>query len=260
MGEISAYLKSIDPHHLVTTGIEGYYSGSYAARNTDAWMSDNGQDFITNHQHAAIDFATIHVWPQNWGWDPIGNTSYARSRATLYVQRHIDDANTILGKPLLIEEFGIPRDNNGRGINGGPTTIRDGFFTGFAQQCAASAETGGACAGMTVWILFDDASAGWDDGNGVFFPWDAATDAVLTVNAAVMGRMRRADLDFDLDVDQSDFGLFQVCLTGAGKVVTTPACHNADLEGDGDVDENDLMLFKRCLSGADEVSSINCVY
>ena len=133
MGEMSAYLKSIDFNHMVTTGIEGFYSGTYAGRNTDSWMSSNGQNFIANHQHAGIDFATIHIWPDNWGWDPIGNTAYAQSRASVYLGRHVDDATSILGKPLLIEEFGIPRDNHGVGVGGGPTTKRDAFFSLYAS-------------------------------------------------------------------------------------------------------------------------------
>ena len=113
---------------------------------------------------------------------------------------------------------------------------------------------------MSVWILFDNGSAGWDDGNGIFFPSDASTDAVLSGDARVMARMRRADMDFDGDVDQGDFGMFQACMSGPGHAVSDPACNNADLDGDGDVDGVDVGLFERCLSGAGTGSSINCVY
>jgi mannan endo-1,4-beta-mannosidase len=260
MGEMSAYVKSIDPNHLVTTGIEGFYSGVNAGRNTDSWMSSNGQDFISNHQHATIDFATAHVWPLNWGWNPIGNPSYAQGRAALYLQRHLEDCDNVLGKPLLIEEFGIPRDNSGKGINGGPTTIRDAFFTACFNLCQTSAVSGGSCGGTALWILFDDGSAAWDDGNGVFLPYDTSTDVVLTDHARDMSRMRRADLDFDLDVDQSDFGLFQTCLSGPDDPITTAACNNADLNGDGHVDSADVALLRACQTGSEVESSVNCVY
>jgi mannan endo-1,4-beta-mannosidase len=127
VGEMSAYLKSIDPNHLVTTGIEGFYGPAYADRNTDAWMSQDGQDFISNHQHGGIDFATCHIWPYNWGWDPIGDTQSALNKAGRYFQQRLTDAETVLHKPLLCEEFGIPRDNMGRGLGSGATTVRDLF-------------------------------------------------------------------------------------------------------------------------------------
>lgn len=261
MGEMSAYIKSIDPNHLVTTGIEGFYGPAHSSRNTDDWMKYNGQDFITNHQHATIDFATCHVWPENWGWDPIGNTQYALGRATLYVQRHIEDADSVLHKPLLIEEFGIPRDNHGRGINGGTTAIRDQFYsTVYFNLCEASAQAGGSCGGTALWILFDDGSADWDDGNGTFLPWDASTDALLARHAEKLSRMRRGDLDFDGDVDQSDFGAFQLCLNGSAFAPPTAPCNNADLNHDGHVDVADAEIFRACLSGTGVRSDINCVY
>ncbi|MEP0841598.1 MAG: cellulase family glycosylhydrolase [Phycisphaerae bacterium] len=261
IGEMSVYIKSLDPNHLVTTGIEGFYSGPYAARNLESWMSSNGQDFISNHLHAGIDFATCHVYPENWGWNPRGNPAYARQRSALYIQQHIDDADAILNKPLLLEEFGAPRDNGGRGINGGPTVIRDQFYSEvFHPLIAESALNGGAGAGTAMWILFDDATANYDDGNGVFLPHDHSTDAIITAHARFMRKLRRGDLDFDDDVDQSDYGRLQACLSGNGWPVSAPACHNADMDGDGDVDAGDVTLFRKCQTGANNPDDPDCVY
>lgn len=60
----------------------------------------------------------------------------------------------------------------------------------------------------------------------------------------------RADCDRDGDVDQDDFGCFQVCLTGTGNDYP-PGCDNADLNDDGFVDQMDLAIFQSCLGGAD---------
>jgi predicted amidohydrolase len=60
--------------------------------------------------------------------------------------------------------------------------------------------------------------------------------------------LSRGDLDSDADVDQSDFGLFQACISGNG--AAHPAdCTKADLSGDGDVDEQDLSAFLDCVGG-----------
>jgi mannan endo-1,4-beta-mannosidase len=184
IGEMSDYIKSIDPNHMVSTGIEGFYSLGHAGRNTDIWMCLRGQDFINNHLHASIDYATCHIWPQSWGWNPIGRTARAMTKARQFLQQRIDDAHNVLGKPLMVEEFGIPRDNHGRGPESGPTTVRERFFHDlYYAFCEESAGSGGALAGTAVWMILDDATVEWDDDNGVFLPQDAALDAIITTHA-----------------------------------------------------------------------------
>lgn len=56
------------------------------------------------------------------------------------------------------------------------------------------------------------------------------------------------DFDRDNDVDMTDFGVFQLCLSGSG-IAYTGGCVNADLDGDEDVDSADLRKFLNCLSG-----------
>ncbi|MHC4444633.1 MAG: hypothetical protein ACYTBZ_09290 [Planctomycetota bacterium] len=57
------------------------------------------------------------------------------------------------------------------------------------------------------------------------------------------------DFDFDRDVDQENFGSFQVCLSGDG-VLPEAGCEFADLEEDGDVDIIDFGIMEPCMSGA----------
>jgi hypothetical protein len=59
----------------------------------------------------------------------------------------------------------------------------------------------------------------------------------------------RSDLDLDGDADQSDFGLFQRCLTGSLNVYS-PGCEPSDLDLDLDVDGTDLDIFLSCMNGA----------
>ena len=260
MGEMSAFIKSVDPNHMVTTGIEGWYGPAYAGRNTDSWMSAEGQDFISNHQHATIDFATCHIWPDNWGWNPIGNTQSALSKAKTYLQRRLADADSILQKPLLCEEFGIPRDNRGRGINGGPTTIRDLFYQQvFYGLCQDSALTGGACGGVTNWLILSDSYSPYDDGNGVFLPYDTSTDAILVADALFLSRLRKGDLDFDGDVDMDDFGILQRCLSG-DLLPASSVCRNGDLDNDGRANQADAAILAPCLSGAGIPADPACVF
>ncbi len=259
MGEMSAHIKSLDSNHLVSTGIEGFYGPAHAGRNTDSWMASNGQDFINNHQHATIDYATCHVWPQNWGWGPINNPDIAVAKATQYVQNHLDDATNVLKKPLMMDEFGIPRDNFGVGINSGPNAMRQRFYHDvYYTMCESSARSGGTFGGTAIWIILDDPTASYDDGNGVFLPSDVQLDTTLTDHARLLASLVLPDLDGDGDVDTNDLARFQAC--AAGPAVGPPAagCEEADLDRDLDVDQSDFGLLQRCLSGKDVPADPHC--
>ena len=58
-----------------------------------------------------------------------------------------------------------------------------------------------------------------------------------------------ADLDWDGDVDVSDFGVFQACFNGANTPPAGADCGLADFDGDGDVDLNDFSRFQACFNG-----------
>jgi len=64
----------------------------------------------------------------------------------------------------------------------------------------------------------------------------------------------RSDFDADGDVDQEDFGAFQLCLSGQGEPYAT-GCGFADLGGDGDVDAADFEVFEACFNGPNNVPS-----
>jgi hypothetical protein len=81
---------------------------------------------------------------------------------------------------------------------------------------------------------------------------------ILTVTVHVQSV--KPDFDCDGDVDQSDFGVFQACLTGSGVPQQNPACFAARLEcSDTDVDAGDFVLFQECISGPNIPADPNCI-
>lgn len=69
----------------------------------------------------------------------------------------------------------------------------------------------------------------------------------------------RGDMNRDGDVDQEDFGAFQVCLTGPGWTQADPSCAGALLDADNDVDGDDGTMFFQCMSGPGVPATPACV-
>lgn len=114
----AALIKSLDPNHLVTTGHEG-------------WVGTESLElFEQAHADRNIDYLTIHIWPKNWGWFENGKMAEGFEKAVGQTVKYIDDNRAVaakLGKPMVIEEFGLPRDQQSFSISA-PTSLRDRYF------------------------------------------------------------------------------------------------------------------------------------
>lgn len=66
------------------------------------------------------------------------------------------------------------------------------------------------------------------------------------------------DFDLDGDVDQSDYGRLQRCLSDLDSVPEDLACGGVDLNRDGKVNRNDIAVFMRCLVGPGFPADPNC--
>lgn len=140
--ETSALIKSLDKNHLVTTGSEGQMG------------SEGDMDLYQRiHNDANIDYLTIHIWPKNWSWikpDSIPQTVGAAIMKTNdYILKHQELAKK-MAKPLVIEEFGLPRDNHKYDLEN-PTTARDRYYTNIFDLVLNSARTTGEIAGCNFW-------------------------------------------------------------------------------------------------------------
>ncbi len=170
--EMAAHVKSLDPVHLLTTGLEGFYD-----QNSGDWMHNGSQgtDFIRNHQIEDIDFATVHLWSDQWG------LNYNQSLG--WFEQHIQDAHDLLGKPVVLEEFGLRRGA------GGSTTARDQLYQGLTDMARVQ-----DVAGWNFWLLLHDDYFPYDDGYGVYSPSDVSTVAIVSAAADEMnGRTSPAE-------------------------------------------------------------------
>jgi len=149
LDQTAALIKSVDPVHLVTTGSEG---------DTSAPLY-HGVDFVEDHRSPHIDYATMHLWVENWGWydptDAEGTYSRAETLALDYLRRHIERARE-LGKPVVFEEFGLARDR-GSHDPATSTVYRDRFFEALLGPLARDASTIGPVRGANLWAWAGEA-------------------------------------------------------------------------------------------------------
>jgi len=144
ISETAAYIKSIDKNHLLTIGTEGFMG-------TD----ENWSLFKEIHNDKNVDYLTIHIWPKNWGWFKDAPTKESLpaviQKTAAYIQQHENIAKA-LNKPLVIEEFGLPRD--GHSFDPALSTqLRDEYFGSIFAQWKNSKKTNGAIAGCNFWAF-----------------------------------------------------------------------------------------------------------
>jgi mannan endo-1,4-beta-mannosidase len=142
IADTAKFIKSLDGNHLVSTGNEGLKGCLESA------------DCVTGaHGIGEVDYLTCHIWPLNWSWvdakDLPGTYEKGERLSADYLDRHIALA-TALNKPLVVEEFGFPRDD-GSYDPGTPTTFRDRFYSMIYARVAKSAGEGGPAAGSNFW-------------------------------------------------------------------------------------------------------------
>jgi mannan endo-1,4-beta-mannosidase len=142
IGGTARLIKSMDPNHMVSTGSEG----------TQGCIDDD-QCVVDAHRSPAIDYVTAHIWPQNWGWadpkDLPGTWAKTEHNVRAYLARQVAIAQR-LDKPLVIEEFGFPRDD-GNFDPGTPTTFKDRYYKLIYGAVLESVRSGGPLHGANFW-------------------------------------------------------------------------------------------------------------
>ncbi len=92
--QMSSYVKSIDPNHMVSVGDEGFFANGTSPRYDGA----EGVDHRAFLALSGVDFGTFHLYPESWG---------LRTRwGTQWIEDHVQ-ASQAAGKPTLLEEYGV---------------------------------------------------------------------------------------------------------------------------------------------------------
>lgn len=115
----SALIRSLDANHLISIGSEGIWGCEMDSALYRQISADPN-----------IDYLTVHVWPYNWSWargdSLIADVDIACSNTRDYLRPHFLIARE-LRKPLVVEEFGYPRDDMSY-VPGTSTAGRDSYY------------------------------------------------------------------------------------------------------------------------------------
>jgi len=130
--EMSAYLKSLDPNHLISPGDWGYRSASERRE----WLAD--------HAIPTIDYCDVHIYPR-----PDHNSFVDSPKALKEFIENRAAAAFAVGKPLVFGEFGM-------GVEGHNGASQLDWFRAFFEG-NLSAGAGGAM----FWILTPDTRRGY---------------------------------------------------------------------------------------------------
>ncbi|WP_438862331.1 glycoside hydrolase family 3 N-terminal domain-containing protein [Neptunicella sp.] len=191
----ATFIHQLAPHQLVTTGSEGVMG---TLQDEDI--------YLRAHNLPAIDYITFHMWPKNWSWfdinHPEATYQSAVTKAQAYVAKHIQYAAQ-LNKPVVMEEFGIERDN-GDYRPSSTTQWRDKFFSEIFNQWYQAGQSGANIGGTNFWAWSGEARTQrddfiWQSGDPFFgdppqepqglnsvFDQDSSTLAVIAKHAAQM--------------------------------------------------------------------------
>jgi mannan endo-1,4-beta-mannosidase len=148
----AALIRKLDGNHLVSLGHEGTQGA-------------NGSEDIVRRAHRNIDYLTAHIWPLNWGWvsgkDLPGTWDAGSAKVRDYLTTHERLANE-LGKPLLFEEFGFPRDGESYAPEA-TTEFRNRYYRLIYDAVEASWTGGGPIMGSNFWAWNGEARAAHAD-------------------------------------------------------------------------------------------------
>ena len=142
IAESAKIIRSIDPNHMISTGSEGFYGCE--------WDMDLCEKI---HALEEISYVNCHVWPYNWKWmrgeAMREDLQKSCENTEEYINMHLELGRKI-GKPVVVEEFGMPRDNMDF-HKGSPVMCRDMYYTFVFDLIVKARQANDVFAGCNFW-------------------------------------------------------------------------------------------------------------
>ncbi len=134
-GEMSEYVHSLAPQHLIAVGDEGFFAG----QDGFGWDGAQGVDHVALTSLPRVSFGTFHLYPDHFGT--------SERWAERWVAAQLESARK-LGKPTLLEEYGIKVVQDHQGAIHSGWARRAQFYPALNRQLLE-----GGAPGSLVWML-----------------------------------------------------------------------------------------------------------
>ena len=215
--EMSAYVKSIDPYHMVSVGDEGFYNLGYqeAAKQdlpSAAYSGYYGVDFNKLMTIDTVDFGTPHMYVDQWGFD-LGDDDLE------WIKRHAQTTASA-DKPVIFEEFGLT-----------DKTKRDAAYSDWLDIVTGDYYDGVEYQGFNYWMIasyLDDGTLYQDyDGYTVYGPEGVdKTDSTRTLMMNAAAKMEKKDI-----VNTTDKSTYTFDRSKSGDVVVNVSMKEGSISG-----------------------------
>jgi mannan endo-1,4-beta-mannosidase len=140
--DVAGYIHSLDKNHLVSSGSEGL-AGSGAGRAAVSRCAPHQKHQLPDLSPVAEELGLVRLQQSKRHLD----NAIGKSRD--YLNSHIELAKK-LGKPIVLEEFGLDRDGPSFSIKA-TTKIRDRFYREVFDVVYTRAAKGDPIAGFNFW-------------------------------------------------------------------------------------------------------------
>lgn len=258
--EMSEYVKSIDPNHMVSLGDEGFYNKPYGYYNeyttsNYAFYGAEGVDFEKLMTIDTLDFGTPHLYLDQWGMKHTGTGQ----DDLLWFKIH-GETCAELDKPVILEEFGLT-----------DRTIRDSEYKQWFEVLEGNVYDTVEYAGTNYWMIasyIDGALYPDYDQYTVYGPEGTETEStrqLIMKHAANMTAKNNVNtivndkLSFDR-ADNSDLTVTATMKEGAISGITLDG--NALTEGkDFTINNNSVTIkasYLKTLELKNHVFTLNC--
>ena len=161
VNDVAKYIHNLDKNHLVSSGSEGLAGSVFDEKL-----------LMDTHASPYVDYMTYHLWIRNWGWYDQHKAEETwpsgLAKAKDYLNTHIDIAKKV-GKPIVLEEFGLDRDDGAYDVKS-TTHYRDKYYREVFDLLYKRVKAGDPIAGYNFWAWNGSARTSrpnfwWNDGD-----------------------------------------------------------------------------------------------
>ncbi|KAG1669384.1 hypothetical protein FOA52_004035 [Chlamydomonas sp. UWO 241] len=239
LSEMTAHTRAEDPNHLITLGTEGFFMPGHPESlhmfNPGAGSQCEGEDWLVLGALPNVDYTVMHVYARQLEWrptKPVGR-SYLRDPDWTYcdiecylawllpwIQLHEELAETRLGKPMVIEEFGLTW---WRSLADDVKVV----FEVMRQILLKSAQRGGALAGAMFWSAGHNDTSDQDGYLVKIDRWPQSIDTgaaptfTYPITPPVLGSYNPSSMITEFDLPPFYYG--DATLVGGGATAAAPA-------------------------------------